>query len=402
MHHEGTNLRNTGVDRSARAAVDLDRFFYLSRDMLCIAGFDGYFKCVNPAWERTLGWTVDELTSRPWSDFVHPDDLEATVAEAARQTEQGLDAISFENRYLAKDGSYHWLLWNSRPWPEHGEMHATARDVTERKAAEEALKTLNESLEQQVRERTAAAEQRAIELARRNEELEAFTYSVSHDLKEPLRTIEAFSQFLIEDYGEQLKGQGRTYLESLAAASVRMKRLIEELLTLSRVSRQVAPSQRVITRQIIEGVVGGMRALIEERGAIIDVQADLPDVMADRLRMEQIVGNLVGNALKFNRSEQPRISVGVREAAGRMATFYVRDNGIGIDPQYHDRIFGVFQRLHRREEFEGTGAGLAIVKRAVEALGGTVSVESEPGAGSTFLFTLPRWTDDSETADRVA
>src|ERR1700674_4367262 len=137
-------------DRSARAAVDLDRFFALSIDMLCIAGFDGYFKRVNPAWERTLGWTVEELTTKPWNDFVHPDDLESTIAEAAKQTERGLEAISFENRYLAKDGSYHWLLWNSRPSPEHGEMLAIARDITERKRAEAALQQWNASLEQQV------------------------------------------------------------------------------------------------------------------------------------------------------------------------------------------------------------------------------------------------------------
>ena len=149
------------VNRRGPAAVDLERFFSLSIDMLCIAGFDGYFKYVNAAWERTLGWTVEELTEQPWSSFVHPEDLERTTAEADRQTKQGLETISFENRYLAKDGSYHWLEWSSRPSAEHGEMHAIAHDVTERKTAELALKTLNQSLERQVADRTAAAEERA-------------------------------------------------------------------------------------------------------------------------------------------------------------------------------------------------------------------------------------------------
>jgi PAS domain S-box-containing protein len=378
---------------SAQAAVDLDRFFALSNDMLCIAGFDGYFKRVNPAWERVLGWTPDELTTRPWTDFVHPDDLDATIAEADKQTELGLEVISFENRYRARDGSYRWLLWNSRPTPEHEEMLAVARDITDRKEAEQSLRTLNESLEQLVRERTAAAEERAEELARRNAELEAFTYSVSHDLKEPLRTIEAFSQFVLEDYADRLDDQGRRYLETLSSASVRLKRLIEELLTLSRVSRQLAPPQRVDTGQVIAAVIDGVRASRDEKSATVEVLDTLPDVSGDPVRLEQIFGNLISNALKFNDSAEARVTIGVLGATAATATFYVRDNGIGIEPQYHERIFGVFQRLHRREEYDGTGAGLAIVKRAVEALGGSVSVESALGSGSTFVVTLPVWDD---------
>lgn len=388
-------------DRSDRTEIDLDRFFELSIDMLCIAGFDGYFKRVNQAWERTLGWTSEDMTTRPWSDFVHPDDLDATIAEAAKQTKRGLEAISFENRYQAKDGSYHWLLWNSHPSPEHEEMLAVARDITDRKQAELALKTLNDSLERQVRERTAAAEERADELGRKNAELEAFTYSVSHHLKEPLRTIEAFSQFVLGDYGERLDGQGRQYLETLAAASVRMKHLIEDLLTLSRLSRQLAPPERVDTRSIVMSVVDGFRAAIEASGAEVQVFSGLPDVSGDPIRVEQIAGNLIGNALKFNCSEPPRVYVGITDMTEGIATFFVRDNGIGIDSQYHDKIFGVFQRLHRREEYEGTGAGLAIVKRAVESLGGKVAVQSEPGAGSTFWFTLPVW-DGGRAADAQA
>ncbi len=389
-------MTNNEHSTDSHAAGDLDRFFSLSIDMLCVAGFDGYFKRVNPAWERTLGWTPEEMTTKPWTWFVHPDDLDATIAEAAKQTERGLEAISFENRYRAKDGSYRWLRWNSHPAPEHEEMLAVARDITEEKGAELALRTLNESLERLVRERTAAAEQRAEELAQRNAELEAFTYSVSHDLKEPLRTIEAFSQFVIEDYGEQLDAQGRRYLETLAAASVRMKHLIEDLLTLSRLSRQLVTRERVDTRSVVMGVLDGLRASIEAKGAVVEVADGLPDVLGDRVRFEQIVGNLLGNALKFNRSDPPRIKIGITDVTEGVATFLVRDNGIGIDPQYHDKIFGVFQRLHRREEYEGTGAGLAIVKRAVESLGGSVAVQSEPDAGSTFWFTLPVWDESAE------
>jgi light-regulated signal transduction histidine kinase (bacteriophytochrome) len=143
-----------------------------------------------------------------------------------------------------------------------------------------------------------------------------------------------------------------------------------------------------------------MRATIDERGAEVRVDPDLPGVRADAARVEQIFGNLIANGIKFNRSEHPSIEIGVRAQGGDTATFVVRDNGIGIEPAYHDRIFGIFQRLHRREEFEGTGAGLAIVKRAVESLGGAVEVESDGAAGTTFVVTLP--TAESRQADERA
>ena len=522
---------NNLMDRSGQAAADLECFFSLSIDMLCIAGFDGYFKYVNAAWERTLGWTVEEMTTKPWSHFVHPDDLERTIAEADKQAQRGLEAISFDNRYLAKDGSYHWLLWNSRPSAEHGEMHAIARDVTEQKRAELALQALNESLERQVAERTAAAEERArqaeraeqalrdsearaqailltavdaiitideqgnieslnpaaervfgypaseivgcsvsalmpspdrerhgghvaeyrrtghgnilgigrevvgrrqdgttfpmdlavsevlladrrlftgivrdiserkrveqtvretaIDLARSNSELEAFTYSVSHDLKEPLRTLEAFSQFLLEDYADKLDADGKDHLRRLAQASARMKHLIEDLLTISRVSRQTEPTEPVSAYRVIADIVEGMRVTVHERNATVVVASGLPEVVADPRRIGQIFGNLIANGIKFNRSAAPCVEIGAHVKDSGDAVFFVRDNGIGIDARYHEKIFGVFQRLHRREEFEGTGAGLAIVRRAVEALGGSIWVESSPGEGSTFMFKLP-------------
>jgi signal transduction histidine kinase len=231
------------------------------------------------------------------------------------------------------------------------------------------------------------------ELERKMQELDAFTYSVSHDLKEPLRTLEAFSQFLLEDYSETVDERGREYLQKLAGASARMKRQIEDLLALARLSRRAEAPGRVSLQRVVEAVVDGLRLVIEERGAVVQIEDGLPDVLADETRVEQIVGNLVGNALKFNESDRPQVRIGARAVDGETATLFVQDNGIGIDPAYHDRIFGVFQRLHQRDVYPGTGAGLAIVKRAVESLGGRVWVESSPGAGAAFLFTLPVWRD---------
>lgn len=239
-------------------------------------------------------------------------------------------------------------------------------------------------------------------LAQRVAELDAFTCSVSHDLKEPLRAIEAFSRFLLEDYGDRLDEQGREYLVRLGNASVRMRRLIEQLLALSRAAHQLSRPKRVDVGRLVREIVEGMQPAFDAKRASVMVEDELPGVLADSPRVEQLFANLIGNALKFNESERPFVKVGARGAEDGMATFYVQDNGIGIDPQYHERIFGMFQRLHPREDYEGTGAGLAIVKRVVEAVGGRIWVQSEVGAGATFLFTLPLWTDVGASIKRKA
>jgi signal transduction histidine kinase len=231
------------------------------------------------------------------------------------------------------------------------------------------------------------------ELEGRNQELESFTYSVSHDLKEPLRTLEAFSQFLLEDYAAQLDEQGRDYLTRMSRAAARMKQMIEELLALSRLGRRPEELVRVDIGQVVANITAAFQIALEEKGGRIEVEGGLPSVLGDLSRVEQIFGNLIANGTKFNRSERPVVTVGVHETDEGMVTFFVRDNGIGIEPQYHDKIFGVFQRLHRREEYDGTGAGLAIVKRAAAALGGRVWLDSAPDAGTTFFVSLPLWRE---------
>jgi PAS domain S-box-containing protein len=257
-------------------------------------------------------------------------------------------------------------------------------DITERVQAEEALR---ETL---------------LELEARNLELESFTYSVSHDLKEPLRTLEAFSQFVLEDYASVLDDQGRDYLTRMGKAAGRMKQMIEELLMLSRLSRRPHQIERVSVSTVVSNAIAAMQAFIEQRNGRIEVIGELPDIGGDVTRVEQIFGNLIGNGLKFNQGSRPTIEIGVSERRDGQAVIFVRDNGIGIEQDYQAKIFGVFQRLHRREDYEGTGAGLAIVKRAAEAMSGSVWLESTPGRGSTFFVALPLWEDALVGANAAA
>jgi PAS domain S-box-containing protein len=332
-----------------------------------------------------------------------------------------------ENRRLYELGNHQWDIPKLRELledilPEDGHFHdfevehdfpnagrrtmlINARRLRQREPATElillAIEDITERKRMKSLVRQAARERKLKEsLERQVAELDAFTHSVSHDLKEPLRAIEAFSQFVLEDCADRLDEQGREYLLKLASAAVRMKKLIEDLLTLSRASRESRRRTQVNVGRLVRDVVERMSSTVEGRGATVEVEDGLPDVLADPPRVEEVFANLLGNALKFNESKRPFVKIGVRATEGDMATFYVQDNGIGIEPQYHERIFGVFQRLHRREQYEGTGAGLAIVKRVVEIFGGRTWVESELGAGATFLFTLPLWTQATASTER--
>jgi PAS domain S-box-containing protein len=332
-----------------------------------------------------------------------------------------------ENRRLYELGNHQWDIPKLRELledilPEDGQIHdfevehdfpnvgrramlINARRLCQREPATELILLAIEDITERKRMKSLvaqAARERELKesLERQVAELDAFTYSVSHDLKEPLRAIEAFSQFVLEDCADRLDEQGREYLLKLANAAVRMKRLIDDLLTLSRASRESRRRTQVDVGRLVRDVVERMSSTVEGRGATVEVEDGLPDVLADPPRVEEVFANLLGNALTFNESKRPLVKIGVRATQGGTATFYVQDNGIGIDPQYHERIFGIFQRLHRREEYEGTGAGLAIVKRVVEIFGGRTWVESELGAGATFLFTLPLWTQATASTER--
>lgn len=260
---------------------------------------------------------------------------------------------------------------------------ALVRDVDARKRAELALQALNEQLEQRVRDRTAALEAA-------NAELEAFSYSVSHDLKAPLRGIDGYSRLLWEDYQDRLDDDGRFLLEGVRQAAGQMHQLIDDLLAYSRLERRALDDAPIELRPIVEGVLAERDEEIRSRS--VRLQLAVPDVAvrANRDGFAQAMRNLLDNALRFTTDvAEPQIEIGGTVEPAR-CMLWVKDNGIGFDMRYHDRIFEIFQRLHRQDEYPGTGIGLALVRKAMQRMGGRVWAESSPGNGATFFLDLPR------------
>jgi light-regulated signal transduction histidine kinase (bacteriophytochrome) len=225
------------------------------------------------------------------------------------------------------------------------------------------------------------------ELRRSNEELERFAYVASHDLQEPLRTVTSYMQLLSRRYRDQLGGDAAEFIDFAVGGAKRMQRLIEDLLAFSRLGTRGGAFAPTDANTVLDAVVRSLRAAIEDGRAAV-TSDPLPLVLVDPGQFEQLVTNLVANALKFRGAAPPAVHVGA-ERVGRFWRFSVRDNGIGIDPQFAERIFVIFQRLHGREDYPGTGIGLAVCKKIVERHGGRIWVSSTPDSGATFFFTIP-------------
>ena len=337
-------------------------------------------------WDQSMytlyGITAQQFSGayEAWQAGVHPDDRVRGNDEinSALRGERPFDT---EFRVLWPDGSVRVIRAHAAVHRDEAgrplRMIGTNWDITDIKRAEESIRVLNEDLRH-----------RAAEVGEANRELEAFSYSVSHDLRAPLRAIDGFSRILMEDFGETLPPEAREYLEAVRDGTQQMGRLVDDLLAFSRLGRQPVRKVTVDTVELVRRCVEELRPATTGRQIEFRL-GSLPACQGDPALLKQVWMNLLSNALKYSgKRELALIEIGCRPAA-EAVTFFVRDNGVGFDMRYAEKLFGVFQRLHRAEEYEGTGVGLAIVQRIIRRHGGEVSAEAQPGQGATFSFTLP-------------
>jgi PAS domain S-box-containing protein len=342
----------------------------------------GHVTSWNAGAGRIKGYDAEEIIGQHFSRFYPPEavakgwpDYELRVAN-----EQG--RFEDEGWRVRKDGTHFWAnviitAWRSRSGELQGYLKIT-RDMTARKEAEDQMVEL------------------ARRLQRSNSELEQFASVAAHDLQEPLRKIQAFSERL-QSRAQTLDDQSRDYLHRIVRSVGRMRDLINDLLTFSRVATKARPFEPVSLDETARAVVSDLEGRIQQTGGRVELQ-QLPSVEADPMQMRQLLTNLIANALKFRRPEEPPVVRVDADEDASQVTLTVSDNGIGFEEIYRDRIFQVFQRLHGRQEYEGTGMGLAICRKIVERHGGTITAQSEPGKGSTFVVTLPRQHREERSA----
>jgi PAS domain S-box-containing protein len=367
-------LRREVLERQ-RAEQELSRFFTLSLDMLCIAGFDGYFKRLNPAWEKTLGWCQEELLTQPYLSFVHPEDRPATAAEAAKIA-AGVDTISFENRYRCKDGSWRWLLWTATAYASQQTIYAMARDITQRKRVE---------LELQRAKVTA-------ELA--SQAKSDFLAKMSHELRTPLNSVIGFANVLLKNKAKNLRDQDLTYLERILNNGKHLLALINHILDLSKVEagRMELELTTVSLSALVREVLDQLEGQVGSRD--VQLRTELPLAIApirtDAGKLKQVLINLVGNALKFTTKGQVTVSVAVEPESRRPLYIDVSDTGIGIPTDRLETIFDAFQQADNTttRKFGGTGLGLTISRALCQLLGHRIEVQSTLGAGSIFRIVL--------------
>jgi PAS domain S-box-containing protein len=481
----------------------LEKFLDVGSDLLAVTSRDGYFHWISPAWTRTLGWTGEELMSRPWLEFVHPDDRETSKKEEAVLLEGG-ESIRFENRYQTKAGDYRWLSWRIKPASGDGLFYSGASDITERKKAEMALEealelhqllvesaqdfaiqvtdpegwiqqwnpgaerifgyskeeavgqkadliftpedraakmpareletaisqgcaaddrwhlrkdgqrvfisgmvrplysrekklrgllkigrdiTKRKQMEEELKEARENLERlvetRTANLQETVQGMEQFTYSLVHDLRAPLRSMCSFAQLIQAEYAEKLDDEGKGYLTRIERSAGRMDALIRDVLSYSRTG-QISPElEEVDLESLLKQLVSENRAF-QPPTAMIVWEKPMLRVKAHMALLTQVISNLLSNAVKFvPKGEVPKIRIWT-EPMGSEVRIWCEDSGIGIEAQYLGKIFGMFERLHSESEYPGTGIGLAIVRKAVDRMGGTIGVESEAGKGSRF------------------
>jgi PAS domain S-box-containing protein len=334
---------------------------------------DGPCDYLSPQWVAYTGIPEQEQLGFGWLEQIHSEDRAPTVVRWNAAVGAG-SAFDIEFRIRRSDGVYRWFKTSALPLRDREgrvvKWLGTNSDIEDQRRAED-----------QVR-------RSLVELQRSNQDLEQFAYVASHDLQEPLRMVASYTQLLAEKYEGQLDDKAKKYIDYAVDGAVRMQRLVNDLLSYSRISTKGRAPEPTDSHAVLGEALGNLQTAIEESRAMV-TNDDLPVVRADATQLLQVFQNLIANAIKFRRGDPPRVHVAARDG-GHEWEFSVKDNGIGIDAQYANRVFVIFQRLHARPEYPGTGIGLAVCKRIVERHGGRIWLESEPGKGSTFFFTVSK------------
>jgi PAS domain S-box-containing protein len=367
------------------------RFVENAADIIYRTDGEGKFIYVNPVSLKIFGYTEDEFMGKHYLELFHPDFRNKARQFYATQFFNGQYSSYLEFPAVDNKGKQFWLGQNVQPLMENGQImgfQAVARDITERVLAEEALRRsdeevrkLNAELERRVIERTA-------QLENANKELEAFSYSVSHDLRAPLLAINGFTQFLSMHLGEKLDDEGKRLLGIIKTNTQTMQHLVSALLMLSKTNKKELDTA-TIDMTVLAQETYNDTASPEAKQKIQITIHPLPQTRGDKMLLRQVWSNLLSNAIKFTLAKDERaITVGGRTEENKNV-FFVKDSGAGFDMKNAGKLFGVFSRLHTDEEFEGTGIGLSIVRRAVHRHGGDVWAEGEVGKGATFYFSLP-------------
>jgi len=344
-------------------------------DAMVVVNQAGEIVLLNVQAESQFGYSRDELLGQQVTNIIPEGFAERLIADDLRSAEDALAqqiGTGIELTALRKDGTEFpiEIMLSPLDSPEGILVTAAIRNITVRKEAEaNLLRSMDE-------------------LNRSNEELGQFAYIASHDLQEPLRMVASYTELLSRRYKGQLDADADEFIAFAVDGAVRMHRLLEDLLSFSRVGTRGAALIATSSEEALQQALDNLRVAVGDTGALV-THGHLPTVMADEIQLIQLFQNLVGNAIKYQRPGVPEVHVSAFKIGDQEWKFSVQDNGLGIDPEYFEKIFGMFQRLHGRDEFAGTGIGLAICKKIVERHGGRISVDSEPGRGSTFFFTLP-------------